>query len=77
MATVKNPPADVGDAPVSKTEKVVKRCPNCNATIFQGPTTRGPIEDGEYKPRETLYTCVQCHRVAALEELEDYAVPVM
>lgn len=48
-----------------------KECPNCKATIFQGPVTRGEIVDGAFVVRETLYQCVTCHAVKPIEQLNE------
>ena len=55
--------------------KTAKRCPACQATVFQGPFQRGPIVDGMMTVRETLYQCVNCHAVRPLEQFEDYPLP--
>lgn len=48
-----------------------KACPNCNATVFQGPFQRGPIEDGTFITREVWYQCVNCHTAHLESELVD------
>lgn len=58
-----------------KATKITKRCPNCGATIFQGPVQRGPIVGDVHQVKETLYTCVNCHALKALHELDDYELP--
>lgn len=59
--------------PTKKDEspKTAKRC-TCGASVFQGPFQRGPIVDGLQIVRETLYQCVNCNRVAPLEQFEDF-----
>lgn len=55
--------------------RVLKQCPDCSATMFQGPFTRGPIVNDVFVKREELYQCVNCHRVWPLAELHDHEVP--
>ena len=56
--------------------KTIKQCPQCGATVFQGPYTRGPIENGKLQPRDVLYQCVGCNRVAALGDISDHATEI-
>lgn len=51
-----------------------KRCPQCKATVFQGPSMRGEIVDGQFLVRETLYACVTCHAVRPMEQLESFTL---
>jgi hypothetical protein len=50
---------------------VVKECPKCHSTMFQGPWQRGPIVDGVFAAKETLYNCVGCHVVLSVAEMQD------
>ena len=52
--------------------RTLKKCPNCGATVFQGPFVRGPIENGALVARDTLYQCVNCNRVAPLSDIPDF-----
>lgn len=63
-------------SPKATEGKTIKQCPQCGATVFQGPYARGPIENGKLVARETLYQCVNCHRVAVLAEIGDHETEV-
>lgn len=56
--------------------KTLKQCPDCGATIFQGPFHRGPIVNGKQEVSETLWQCVNCNRVRPVEGLDDHEVEV-
>lgn len=59
------------DVPETPAPRVVRECPACNATIFQGPFNRGEIANGVLEPREVLYQCVRCNRVLPLSEIPE------
>ena len=56
--------------------KTIKQCPNCGATVFQGPYGRGEIVNGEFVTKETLYNCANCHRALAIREMVDRPIVV-
>ena len=59
-----------------ETVKVLKRCPICHATRFQGPFPRGEIMgNGVFVRFEELYNCMGCHKVLSIGEMEDLEVP--
>ena len=58
-------------------DKVIKKCPSCGATLFQGPYGRGEIANGEFVVKETLYNCANCHRPLALHEMIDHPVTIV
>lgn len=58
-------------------DKIIKECPNCRATLFQGPYHRGEIVNGEFVAKETLYNCANCHRPLALSEMNDRPVEIV
>ena len=64
--------------PVTKSNagKTLKQCPNCGATVFQGPFQRGPIVNGKHDAQETLWQCVNCNRVSPVDGLADHEVEV-
>lgn len=62
---------DEDEALLPAAPKVEKECPSCHATMFQGPWQRGPIVDGVFTPKETLYNCVNCHAVLTVEQMQD------
>lgn len=57
--------------------KILKRCPNCGATRFQGPEQRGEISNGQFVKLEELWLCVGCNRVLSLPEMNDLEVPIL
>ena len=56
-------------------DKSTRKFCECGARIFQGPFTRGEIIGGALQVRETLYQCVNCHRVKPLEQISDEQYP--
>lgn len=36
-------------------------CPNCGATLFQGPFQRGHFEGSKFVVDEEVYQCRNCH----------------
>lgn len=67
-------PKKTGDTPE---DKVIKKCPSCGATVFQGPYHRGEIVNGEFEAKETLYNCANCHRPLAVSEMVDHVVTIV
>ena len=55
--------------------KEVSRCPQCTATLFEGPITQGEIVNGNFIARTTQYKCVNCQAVWPMERLAGWTVP--
>lgn len=65
--------ATVGET-VQPERPAIKQCPNCGATIFQGPFFRGEIGmDGTMVTvRETVFQCMGCNAIKGLHELNNH-----
>lgn len=59
---------------VAPNVKVLKSCPKCGATKFQGEFKRGEIVNGKFEVKETIYQCLNCNHTAPLDELDDHLV---
>ena len=60
---------------VKHDKRVIKVCPQCESTVFQGPFIRGPIVNGEHQSHETWYQCMGCNAVRMLEQLNERELP--
>lgn len=58
----------IEEPPALKTEK---ECPKCHSTMFQGPHLRGRIVDGKFMPSEELFSCLGCHAVLSVADMQD------
>ena len=73
MATPKPNPAPEAETP--KATKELSSCPQCSATLFQGPFAQGEIVNGDFRARTTLWQCVNCQTLWPADKLVSRTVP--
>jgi len=63
--------------PNQNKQKVIKQCPKCGATLFQGPFPTGEIVNGKMEARHDDYRCMNCNAVMTIDHMVDREVVVI